>query len=107
MIEGHYTSTNLWAILGLRYSIRLAQELGRTDVLADWKALEKQYSSNILKAIEASVLTFYLEFNFADVMPQMNVRQDSSLFAFYVYIALLALVLLGLDYWLRKKYIWK
>ena len=49
----------------------------------------------------------YLEFNFADVMPQMNVRQDSSLFAFYVYIALLALVLLGLDYWLRKKYIWK
>ena len=53
------------------------------------------------------VLTFYLEFNFADVMPQMNVRQDSSLFAFYVYIALLALVLLGLDYWLRKKYIWK
>lgn len=40
-------------------------------------------------------------------MPQMNVRQDSSLFAFYVYIALLALVLLGLDYWLRKKYIWK
>lgn len=53
------------------------------------------------------VLTFYLEFNFADVMPQMNVRQDSSLFGFYVYIALLALVLLGLDYWLRKKYIWK
>ena len=48
-----------------------------------------------------------LEFNFADVMPQMNVRQDSSLFGFYVYIALLALVLLGLDYWLRKKYIWK
>lgn len=55
MIEGHYTSTNLWAILGLRYSIRLAQELGRNDVLADWKMLEKQYSSNILKAIEASV----------------------------------------------------
>ena len=55
----------------------------------------------------AALLTFYLEFNFADVMPQMNVRQDSSLFAFYVYIALLALVLLGLDYWLRKKYIWK
>lgn len=55
MIEGHYTSTNLWAILGLRYSIRLAQELGRTDVLADWKALEKQYSFHILKAIESSV----------------------------------------------------
>ena len=32
---------------------------------------------------------------------------SSSLFGFYVYIALLALVLLGLDYWLRKKYIWK
>ena len=53
------------------------------------------------------VLTFYLDFSFACIMPKMNLRQDSSLFAFYVYIALLALVLLALDYWLHKKYIWK
>ena len=53
------------------------------------------------------VLTFYLDFSFAGIMPKMNLRQDSSLFAFYVYIALLALVLLALDYWLHKKYIWK
>ena len=68
---------------------------------------EKQTKALALVGLGVYVLTFYLEFNFADVMPQMNVRQDSSLFAFYVYIALLALVLLGLDYWLRKKYIWK
>lgn len=55
MIEGHYTSTNLWAILGIRCSIRLAQELGCTDVVVDWKALETQYAANLLKAIEASV----------------------------------------------------
>lgn len=55
MIEGHYTSTNLWAILGLRYSIRLAKELGRDDVLTEWGDIEKKYSSNILKAIEATV----------------------------------------------------
>ena len=70
-----------------------------------WAAL--LISALALVGLGVYVLTFYLEFNFADVMPQMNVRQDSSLFAFYVYIALLALVLLGLDYWLRKKYIWK
>ena len=54
-------------------------------------------SALALVGLGVYVLTFYLEFNFADVMPQMNVRQDSSLFGFYVYIALLALVLLGLD----------
>lgn len=70
-----------------------------------WAAL--LISALALVGLGVYVLTFYLEFNFADVMPQMNVWQDSSLFAFYVYIALLALVLLGLDYWLRKKYIWK
>ncbi len=34
-----------------------------------------------------------------------DVRQDSSLLKFYVYIASLVLILLGIDSWLRKKYI--
>ena len=42
---------------------------------------------------------------FIDYLPQTDVRQDSSLLKFYVYIASLVLILLGIDSWLRKKYI--
>lgn len=53
-------------------------------------------------------LVFYLNFSFADYLPQMNyICQDTTLLIFYLYIALLVLVLLGIDYWLRKKYFWK
>ncbi|MCS2714378.1 sigma-70 family RNA polymerase sigma factor [Bacteroides thetaiotaomicron] len=82
-----------------------AEKQTKRKTRVGWAAL--LISALALVGLGVYVLTFYLEFNFADVMPQMNVRQDSSLFGFYVYIALLALVLLGLDYWLRKKYIWK
>lgn len=50
-------------------------------------------------------LFFYLNINFIDYLPQTDVRQDSSLLKFYVYIASLVLILLGIDSWLRKKYI--
>ena len=82
-----------------------AEKQTKRKTRVGWAAL--LISALALVGLGVYVLTFYLEFNFVDVMPQMNVRQDSSLFGFYVYIALLALVLLGLDYWLRKKYIWK
>ena len=52
-------------------------------------------------------LVFYLDIRFADYFSALKFRQDSFLFEFYGAIALLALVLLGVDYWLRKKYIWK
>lgn len=55
MIDGHYASNNYWALLGLRFCIRMARCLNRTDVLADWEALEKTYTQSILKGIEASV----------------------------------------------------
>lgn len=53
-------------------------------------------------------LFFYLDFRFAGSMPPSDaIGQDTFLFRFYGSVAVLALALLGLDYWLRKKYIWK
>ena len=52
-------------------------------------------------------LFFYVDINFADYLPQTDVRSEAPLLKFYIYIALLVLLLLGVDYWLRKKYIWK
>lgn len=52
-------------------------------------------------------LFFYVDINFADYLPQTDVRSEAPLLKFYIYIALLVLILLGIDYWLRKKYIWK
>lgn len=52
-------------------------------------------------------LFFYVDINFADYLPQTDVRSETPLLKFYIYIALLVLILLGVDYWLRKKYIWK
>ncbi len=52
-------------------------------------------------------LFFYVDINFADYLPQTDVRSEAPLLKFYIYIALLVLILLGVDYWLRKKYIWK
>ncbi|WP_336594332.1 hypothetical protein [Bacteroides acidifaciens] len=52
-------------------------------------------------------LFFYVDINFTDYLPQTDVRSEAPLLKFYIYIALLVLILLGVDYWLRKKYIWK
>ncbi len=55
MIDGHYTTNNLWALCGLRFAIRLAKELKHNEDLLEWEALEKLYSASIIKGIEASV----------------------------------------------------
>jgi hypothetical protein len=55
MIDGHYTTNNLWALCGLRYAIRLAKELNKSSDAKEWEELEKQYSASIIKGIEASV----------------------------------------------------
>ena len=52
-------------------------------------------------------LRLLYDINFADYLPQTDVRSEAPLLKFYIYIALLVLILLGVDYWLRKKYIWK
>jgi len=55
MIKGHYTSTNLWTLMGLRYAIRLADILGKKEVVKNWSVLERKFDANILKAIQYSV----------------------------------------------------
>lgn len=82
-----------------------AEKKNKRKVWMGWIAL--LLSSMSLLGLGVYCLVFYLDFSFADYLPQTNVRQDSSLFIFYFYIAILALILLGLDYWLRKKYFWK
>lgn len=76
----------------------------RRAVIA-WTALV--LSVLALVGLAVYFLAFYLDLSMTDYLPKMNFRQDSSLFMFYIYIALLVLGLLGLDYWLRKKYFWK
>ncbi len=55
MIDGHYASNNFWALLGLRFAIRLARFLKEESMAADWTELEKRYTANILFAIRRSV----------------------------------------------------
>lgn len=55
MIDGHYTTNNVWALLGLRSAIRIATGLGNKKDADDWSALEQTYRKNIMKGIEASV----------------------------------------------------
>ena len=50
-------------------------------------------------------LFFYWDIRFTDYFSSINLQQGSFLFQFYGAIALLALILLGIDYWLRKKYL--
>lgn len=49
-------------------------------------------------------LFFYLGLKPSELMPHWELSSTSSpLIAFYAYIALLALGLLGMDYWVRRK----
>lgn len=61
----------------------------------------------ILLGVGVYFLCFYLDLRLSDYLPSMSGWRNSFLFKFYGTIALLALALLGADYWLHKKYIWK
>ena len=82
-----------------------AEKQRKRKVSIGWLALFASAFS--LLGIGVYFLFFYLDVRFADYLPQMDIQQSFSLFKFYGYIALLVLILLGVDYWLRKKYIWK
>lgn len=82
-----------------------AQKQRKRNVRMSWAAL--LCSSLSLLALGVYFLLFYLDFSFADLLPSINIDRDSSLLSFYFYIAVLVFVLLGLDYWLRKKFFWK
>ena len=54
MIDGHYTSNNMWSLLGLRCAIRLSRMLEKKQEEKEWSKLEQVYSNNVMKAIETS-----------------------------------------------------
>lgn len=54
MIEGYYTSHNLWCLLGLRSAIIYAEYLGLNNDAKQWRELELSYRNSLLVAIEQS-----------------------------------------------------
>lgn len=100
---GHLSSNFSYRMME---QVRLeAEKQKKRRAVIGWIALV--LSVLALVGLAVYFLAFYLDLSMTDYLPKMNFRQDSSLFMFYIYIALLVLGLLGLDYWLRKKYFWK
>ena len=57
MINGQYTSHNLWGLLGLRYAIRVAKKLGKKQEAKRWQKAHDSYKKAILKAIDWTIKT--------------------------------------------------
>ena len=58
-------------------------------------------TSLLLIALAVYVLAFRMNIRWNDFMPQVNISESFSMIGFYGYIAVLVLVLLGLDHLLR------
>ena len=88
-----------------RHIRREAEKQRKRKARISWVAL----LTSVLALLGLGIyfLFFYMDINFTDYLPQTDVRSAAPLLKFYIYIALLVLILLGVDYWLRKKYIWK
>jgi len=54
MIQGHYTSHNLWLVLGLRAGIRLARAIGEDATADEWLKFHDKLMENLKRAIKAS-----------------------------------------------------
>jgi len=54
MIKGRYTSHNLWCLLAVRVAVRMARELGETDLARQWTALDSSYTHSVVVALRAS-----------------------------------------------------
>ena len=54
MIKGHYTSHNLWCLLGLRDAIRVAENIGNKDDAKSWVEFHESYNKAVLEAIDSS-----------------------------------------------------
>lgn len=83
--------------------IRLeAERRKKRHWLISWVALI--LASLLLIGFGAYMLMPYVEFDVMDYLPQIERTQSSSELAiFYWYIASLILILLGFDYWMRKR----
>ena len=87
------------------FNYRMMEQI-RLEAEKQQKRKERVMIAGILLLLGVGVYTlvFKLEFNFKEYLSGMDFSHaDSSLLAFYSYIATLVLLLLGLDYWLRKK----
>ena len=47
-INGHYTGHSFWALLGLKYAVSMAREMGRTADAARWQQIHDDYRANFL-----------------------------------------------------------
>jgi len=52
MVTGHHTCHNLFALLALRTSIRVARLLGEADDVKTWSRANDSYTASIVKAID-------------------------------------------------------
>lgn len=51
-INGHYTGHSFWAILGLRYAVLMANEMGNKTDADEWQKLLDKYRSNFMKELK-------------------------------------------------------
>ena len=49
-INGHYTGHSFWALLGLKYAVSMAREMGRTADAARWQQIHDDYRANFLNS---------------------------------------------------------
>jgi hypothetical protein len=49
--DGHYTGHSFWALMGLRYAVYLAKEMGRGDDARKWQKVHDDYEANFLKQL--------------------------------------------------------
>ena len=52
MVTGHHTCHNLFALLALRTSIRVARLLGKTEDVEAWSKAQDSYTDAVIKAID-------------------------------------------------------
>lgn len=86
MIEGYYTSHNLWSILGMRSAIAMARALGKEKDAANWLRFHDEYLKNFMNALHAvagkdrAIPTGLYDFKTGPAMnpsfPEWNSNQD-------------------------------
>jgi hypothetical protein len=50
-INGHYTGHSFWALLGLKYAVFMANEMGKPEDAAKWQKVHDDYAANFLKQL--------------------------------------------------------
>jgi hypothetical protein len=50
-VNGHYTGHSFWALLGLKYAVLMANEMGREDDAARWQKVRDDYEANFLNEL--------------------------------------------------------